>query len=65
MDPEEETYYLNKMRDYRDDDRSFVDSIFVINRTNKLFRIEGTLFPIIFQFILKKNELTTTPKLRE
>lgn len=47
-DPEENEFYLNKMRELRDNDPSFMESIFAINRTNKIFRIEPQLLPIIF-----------------
>ena len=57
--------YVSIFKEMRDNDPNFANSIFVCNRSFKMPRIEIQLFPVIFQFLGKRHQLSTDIKTSE
>jgi hypothetical protein len=62
--PEVVKRYQALYKEIRDNDPCFNERIFVINRSNKIPRIDLQLFPLIFQFITKRYDILDEPKAR-
>jgi len=57
--------YVGVFKEMRDNDPNFARNIFFCDRSQKIPRIENQLFPTIFQFLMKKYNLSLDVKTTE